>query len=448
MSKSKKILYDYFIESGKKEIKLLRKHFHIVGSGDNVRVGKEVSPEDVTNFFREYLAKIRPSNLGDEKIFPKPDPSKLRALYRGTPDANILLNIIIRHTLYVDQILIVDPFLTLNFNGPRGVLNKPEIWVSGLINQALCLCALEDWIELGLLLIFPNVFYYHPERLKIPESLQITDKQSKASEEKLIRNMLLGESPENRNSLLDVIARMEKNITDNERAQLLEDVDRYEHENPIRFKLPSNYFRKHFAKSETFSEVHISSSGGLPIIHAPEIATETGSFLIFEHQFEYEILCGNMEQGDKKIDSLQQLSLAFQNLDFPFLHNVPSKKALELREQGYLLSFRIYLRDCWQVITTTNDQQLLDTKIAEFRERLTSEYKILENDWRQIRKDLFTSAVITGAVTGLTVVASGSILLGVVSTLASTTATPASQSIKDLRQTNQKPLAVFLKLAH
>ena len=447
MSQKSKLSHDYFLESGKAEIRMLRKHFHIIGTGDNVRIAGEITTEDITDFFREYLARVRPPNLGDEKIFPKSDPTKLRSLYMGSPDANILLNVIVRHILYVDQVLIVDPFLTLiDFEHPKGPMKRPEMWVQVLANRALCLCALEDWVKSGLILIFPNVFYYHPEKLRIPDKWYIGSDQKQAFEKRLIRNLLVKEHPEVWDSVIDTIVKMGKNISTSERTQLFDEVHQYAEENPIRFRFPERYFDKYFGKSETVSTAQHDSTG-LPMAHASEIAEIVGAFLIFEDQFFYDTLCANVAQRDKKSDLLQQLSLAFQKLDFPFLHNVPSQKALELRKKGYLLSFRKYLHELWVAITSINDNRLLNEQMNEFRERLEVEYSQLEREWEQIRKDLYVSAVMTGIATGVSVV-SGNILLGLVPFVVGNMATPAHQSIKDIRQTYEKPLGIFLKLGH
>lgn len=448
MSKPKKTANDYFIDSGLKELKLLRKHFHIEGGGDDVHVTKEVTPADITNFYRDYFARVRPNRLGFDKILPKPNPTKLRALYMGDPDVNILLNIIVRHALYVDQILIVDPFLTLIFRDhPESVLKHPELWVTVVVNRALCVCALEEWIKQGLVLLFPNMFHYHPELLRIPSKLSNPPDLRQAFEHKLTRNLLVREHPEHRNAVLDLFARMGQEMSDSERSQLLEEAEQYERENPIRFRLASGYFDKHFPKSQTRGEIFATSNGGLPLIHASEFAEKTGSFLIFEDQFVYETLCVNFDQSNEKTDSLQQLSLAFQKLDFPFLHNMPLNKALQLRNEGYLLSFRNYLRELWQAITNTQSQQLLDAKIADFYDRLTSEYKQLEKEWEHMRRDFVISATITGVATGLTVIVPGNIALGFAAA-AGGLGIAGYQNIRDLREANKKPLAVFLKLAH
>jgi hypothetical protein len=450
MSKQKTTTKDYFVESGIKEIRLLRKHFHIVGDGDDVQVEREITPADVINFYTEYFARIRPSNLGSEKILPFPNRNKLRALYMGDVDANILLNTIIRHVLYVDQILIVDPFLTLilSKDHPKSVLNRPELWVSAIINRALCLCAIEEWVEQSIILLIPNVFYYHPEMLQRPQNYRTTPELQREFEHRMIRDLLLSESPENRDAMLDLFVSMGRKMSETERTDLLNEVKQYERENPIRFRLDTAFFDKHFSSSQTRSEIFATSNGGLPLFHASEIAQKTGSFLVFDYQYLYEMLCINFSQVDSKTDSFQQLSLAFQNLDFPFLHNVPSKKALELRNQGYLLSFRIYLRELWQTIIATENPQLLDDKIFDFRDRLTSEYSQLEKEWQQIRKDLLVSATVTGTISGLTVIAPGSISLGFAVAAAGGFGLSGYQAIKDLRQVNQNPLAVFLKLSH
>jgi hypothetical protein len=451
MPNRKKKPSNYFLESALKEIDLLRKHFHVEGNDDDVRIAEEVTPKDVINFYTDYFTRVRPSKLSLDKIFPEPDPRKLRALYMGNSDANYLLNVIIRHVLYVDQILIVDPFLTIFFGDhPQSVLKRPEEWVTTLVNWALCLCALEEWIKQGIILIIPHLFYYHPEWLTMPSSLRDTPAQRKAFEDNFIKEMLLRDLPERREAILDFLAKKGRKFTDDERAQLLEEVEQYERENPIRFRLASDYYIKHFPQSQTHGEIFGMSNGGLPLIHAPRIAERTGSFLIFQHQFVYENLCLNVNQtgGKSNTLSLQQLSLAFQELSFPFLNNISSKKALDLRNQGYLLSFRNYLRELWQAVTTIEDQQLLDSKIADFCDKLTAEYLHLEEEWEQIRKDFVVSAAITGAVTGLNVIAPGTIALAFAAAVGTGYGLAGYQSVKELRQVNQKPLAVFLKLAH
>src|SRR5438034_8703344 len=129
MSARKRTSSDYFIEAGIRETRLLRKYFHIAGRSDHVRVTEELGPNDILGFFREFSASVRPPRLSDKKILPEPDASRLRGLYVGQPDVNSILNLIVRHALYVDQIVLVDPFtLMLPPENPRSPQNHPEIW--------------------------------------------------------------------------------------------------------------------------------------------------------------------------------------------------------------------------------------------------------------------------------------------------------------------------------
>ena len=190
MSKSKTNSQSYFIRSGIKEVKLLRKHFHIKGVGEKVKFSKEISPNDIKTFYKEYLASIRPPNLGSEKVVPSPDRNTLRALYVGNPDVNTLLNVIIRHALYVDQIIITDPFLDrFMIYGDKGIMNQPESWGQVIANKALCLCALENWIEKGIVLIYPNFAYYFPNMIDqtkealVASGFKLTQSQQKQQEQ-------------------------------------------------------------------------------------------------------------------------------------------------------------------------------------------------------------------------------------------------------------------------
>jgi hypothetical protein len=367
----KKSRQDYFVRSGLKEISLLRKQFNIRGQGDDVRVAREVSPGSIKDFYREYFASVRPPSLGDDKILPRPDGSKLRAWYVGQPDVNVLLNLVVRHCLYVDQIVLVDPFIILPHDD---VLERPQVWAQTVINRALCLCALENWIEQELILVIPSVFHYYPElRQLISENPYAfyprhTDEQRQGSEHYFIARLLVNEPPDTRGALLDLIESMGRVFAEGERDELLSEAKQYEAKNPIRFRLSSSYYERHFKEMETSSQV-LDFTLSVPLLLAPIIAEEIGAFLIFEHRLSYDLLLANQRPMSARSDSLQQLALAFQGLDFPFLHNVPLKQALDLRNRGYLNSFRVYLRELWSTVAEAEENESLDAKIFEFSDR-------------------------------------------------------------------------------
>ncbi len=459
MTSKRKDSRSYFVKSALKEISLLRKYFNIKGQGDKVRVVGEILPTNIKSFYREYFASVRPHKLGNDKIFPKPDRSKLRAWYVGQPDVNLLLNLIVRHCLYVDQIVVVDPLITLLHDD---IQKRPQVWAQTIINRALCLCALEDWIRQEIILVVPSIFHYHPELRQLISNLpdvfypHLTKEQEREFERSMIIHLLVSEPPKSREAILDTISSMGRDFAENERTELIEEAEQYEAKYPIRFRLSSDYFKKHFKGMDEPSHI-IDQSLSVPLLLAPVIAEEIGAFLIFERQILYNLITANQAPINIRYDTLQQLAIAFQGLDFPFLHNISLKKALELRKKGYLESFRVYLRELWSTVAATEENELLDEKVLEFSDRLKSEYAILEREWQSIQKELRVKAVTSGLVVGLS--AASAIVVGnidwTVGAIAATSAGLFKEQIAGytgssakLQETYQNPLSVFLTLEH
>lgn len=447
----------FFAQSALKEIALLRKHFKIKGSGEHVYIAEEILASNIPEFFQEYFAFVRPPNLGVDKILPKPDGSILRAWYVGQPDVNYLLNLVVRHALYVEQIVVTDPFIILPHNQ---VLERPQVWAEVIINRALCLCALEDWIREEIVLIIPSIFHYVPELeqtiARAPHAFfpRQTNKAIEKFEQLFLLRFLVHELPENREAALDFIEMKGKVFKQGERDKLLEAAEQHEARYPIRFRLSSKFYERHFKGMRSTSQI-LDFTLGVPLVLAPIIAKDMGAFLIFEKSFFYELLGSEGAVTEARLDSLQQLAIAFQGLEFPFLHNISLKQALSLRKKGYLNSFRVYLRDLWSTVTNEEENETLEAKVFEFIDRLKAEYSVLEIDWNNIQKELKVKAVTSGLVVGLS--AASTIVIGnmewTVGAIASALAGLAKEQVYGYMGSNEKvqetlknPLSVFLLL--
>jgi hypothetical protein len=455
---SNKSEQDYFLKSALREISLLRKNFGIEGKGDEVRVVKVVSPNNVIDFYREYLASVRPKNLGAEKTLPRSDNNKFRGLYLGQPDVNILLNLIVRHCLYVDQIVLVDPLMSpLSF----GVLDKPEGWMEVLINRALCLCALEEWVRKNIVLIIPDPLYYRPDVHKVitenaPKYLLSISKDNHKDWRTIIVRTLVNEREEYRESILDILENMGETFAREERDDLLIEAKRFEEKYPIRFRLSHEFYEKHFKETSARGQV-IDFSLGMSLVAAPYVAEIIGAFLLFEHRHHYDEINHSLQKLQKSGNSrLQKIAVAFQQLDFPFLHDVKLKQALKLREKGYLSRFRVYLKDLWDLSSGKLNDSDFDSQTQEFVDRLTSEYSTLQHEWEFIKTDLRSKAIKSGLIVGLT--AGSTLVLGNINMPLSTLSGLGAGVLKEyffsgysdtaekVAQTSNQPLFVFLAL--
>mgnify|MGYP003382102403 CR=1 FL=1 len=145
--------------------------------------------------------------------------------------------------------------------------------------------------------------------------------------------------------------------------------------------------------------------------------------------------------------------MAFQELGFPFLHNVTLKEALSIRKQGYLHSFRLYLRELWSAISQLEEIDSLDDKVFEFTERLKAEFETIEREWRGIRKELRVKAVTSGLTVGLSAgsaIVIGNLSVGVFAGLASALVKESidgyAGSASKMVAIQKNPLSMFLLL--
>jgi hypothetical protein len=409
----------------------------------------------VESFFTEYIASIRPPNLGARKILPQPNSKILRALYIGSPSANSFLNNLVRHSLYVDQILITDPFQSIvMLDHPQNVRDDPSIWIEVVVNKAIAVCAISEWIESDIVRVMPNPFYYHRDVLFQSadewkaRGLQISPEHSDEIIEEFLVELLLSEEESDWDGLLDSVEAMDRPMTDSDREHFKSRAQEHERQFPVRYRLSRQMMEK-IEYKQGFSSKMISQGGGTPVHLAPEIANLTGSFMLFEKRRNYELLVRNF--GRPESDRFHEIALAFQDLDFPFLHNVPIDVALQAHREGHLSRFRNYLRETWGSAVTDESAEYDEGSSRAFSDRLSTEYASLQNDWDSIRKDFKLGAISRGIWSGASVVVAGTLHwaiggAGVVGSLAAAVREYRElSSRRDLAKS--KPLSIFVELA-
>lgn len=451
-----KLKYNFFQNRGIKEIHLLRKHFEIEGSGEKVKINN-ISIESIRKFYREYIATVSPVSLKSENILPTPDLNILRALYVGDADANMFINNVVRHSLYVDQILISDPLQSQIMLSPQdGVMTSPGKWIVTVANYALSLCSIEDWIKEGLILIIPKFSFYYPQVVQSfaqhyhQKALIVTKDYADKNRLAFCVNLIARAHPDDREAWIQSLI-FHKVLTEQDDLEnLYKLVDSYEKQNPIRFRLPMKDNRKYFLNNELPTQI-LSIDRGVPFTLANEISKETGSYLIFENKGLYDLYSKLIDEESRKPNSFEQIAIAFQGLDFPFLNNVTIDQALQIRKKGYLSSFRQYLNSLWITLSTTEDEQELEKKLFNYIDRLKAEYSTLEREWNDIYRELRIDALTKGAAAGLATVAVGNInlsfglLTGLGISLLSGVADYQKHS-SAIREAKRNPLAIFVDL--
>lgn len=446
---------NYFHRSGKKLLSLIEKHLSVSGKNEDVKFGEHINEQSVDSFYTEYLASVRPSKLRPEKILPRPASTKLRGLYLGSPTPNSLLNNLVRHSLYVDQILLTDPFQSIvMLDSEKNVRQEPGIWLETVINNAIAIQAISDWIEADIVRLIPNPFYYYRDvmfksaDMWVDKGVQINEFQQKELREEIIAQLLLAEDQDHWDQIFKYLIEDDPLVSESDKERIFGLAKAKINAFPVRFQVTDDLLEK-----IKFRQGHpgtiISFGGGIPIHLAPEVSKLTGSFMLFENQRTYDILIQNF--GEPSESSFENISLAFQDLEFPFLHNVPISIALQARKEGYLHKFRSYLRDVWSSSLGEDVGPLPESQALTFIDRLEAEYHDLKDEWDVIKKDLRLSAIEKGAKTGASAIVAGSLNWAAG---AATMVGSLASAVNDYRKISKRinaaernPLAVFVDLS-
>lgn len=385
----------YLRQSGLRLARLSRKYFGITGRDEDLTVDRQPTRQDVEGFLTEYRASIRPETIADVKILPAAGAT-LRTLLWGPPLPNAVLNDVVRLSLYADEILVLDPFSSLFVRGslhpkPESPHVQPEQWIEQLVNYALLVCALEPWLEAGLVLLFPRARNFATN----PPAFDAMALDAAA------RGVLTVDGPEATQDMLEFVALIAHNelelslligqtfpeIPDSDRPEVVSALMAFRRAHPIRYNEPRR------------SGASITASGsGQNIFEATWVADRTGAYVVPRTATERRLYrqVARMTPGT---DSEDALVAAFASAPLPMLNNVSLRDALALRKTQRLQRLRTYLHEVWSAVSDANaGAPKSRERERELADRLAGEYAAAHDEWTAIYKDLGITGATTAAI--------------------------------------------------
>jgi SEC-C motif len=363
------------------------------------------SAERITELY-EYVGSLWPKETDVYALLPDVGEA-LTGYFLGEARPEDLLRNVIRLSLYVDHVFVLDPFLK-----PWRVQEKyrptlhPEQhrWVT--LRLVLWALALEPWIRSGIVTIIPDPFDFDdvfiPFALNAARSrgLPRVEPRELARLSKNQRDEMFGFWLSLPESYLARVAR-EQGASEAE----IEDLSRYLAElrrlSPFP-DLPQGEQRR--------SQLYQLDIGG-PIEDALLICQLTGSFPysdIRSRQQQLELFAQGLPSES---NIWTPLSSAFTALEFRFLNNVNLNYVDDLRHQDRPSMMRSYLRRLWRKVVS--DSEITDAIVRDFTDELAEQYRIALEEWRSIEDAATANAARTaiGSLTALFLLDSPSTLL-------------------------------------
>jgi hypothetical protein len=378
------------------------------------KVKASISNAQIREFY-EFVAALWPPSTKLIEMFPASD-SHLRALYLGEYEPELMVENVLRFSLYTDQIVLINPFENPNIVAEEfNPIAHPGDWRLDTLRMIFHLMMMGPWIEKGYVIFIPNPGDFDPalrkkswslaeQRLKGNPHLQ-EDVDASFMKQKMRRTFLTAP----RDYVERTIREMETQISD---EKVREFAEYWEAE---RAKDP-------FLTGETIDKMSsqiVTMRTGANLEMGMYICQAMGAFPYTNMRFRWNEILGARNQFDPTMEVWSPLTNAFQQLKFKFLDKVDPKFAYSIRQDGRLEGFRAYLRKIWKAVDGQPDPSKSQGLARDFRDELTQSYNEAKTEWDKIDLDLLkwatptVAAGITAGLFSLTLPAAGFAVAGV-----------------------------------
>jgi hypothetical protein len=379
------------------------------------RIKKGIQPADIRRLY-EVVGAIWPPN--SDLAGSLTTNNKLRGLYLGDVEPELIINNVFRMALYTDEILVGNPFhLPHRAHGEFSPIDNPGAFKADTVKVLYAVRMLRPLLKMGIVNFIPSPGDFDPELeanfLKqaerrvgdgpVPEvMLKEHDKSQRADLRRILYSL-----PESHR-----IAEIRRIMPWLSERQVHETAEYMENE--IR-QDPAAYEGSVIAGGGQFQGVRC----GFNLETAVYICSQAAAFPYTSLQWKWREILSAVEAGiPGDADPWSPLTKGFQELDFRFLDKVDPSFLAELRQEHRLESFRRFLRKVWIDIGGETDLSKQPSLARDLRDQLASEHELARDEWKKIDRDLvlWTSSMPASAATialGAGVVEVGSLLINV-----------------------------------
>lgn len=348
------------------------------------------TPEAVRKI-HEALIDIWPLNTDIHSVL-KGARSDVSGLYVGDYRREYIFKGLIRHSIYANKMIVVDPFVyPYSVRDEYNPILNPEQHRKETLKNVNFWFSLVPWIEAGIVEIIrtPNHFdrklnwnSLKKQYKKFEENEELRKILEKSVSEfstrekgKMIFKQLSLPAPNEYLKKLFIDAHLGKHgLTLEEFIAFIEEK---------RGKDPD--FLETFKPGKNTRQLITFSSGASYEI-AKLTANLTGSYLVTDIYSRWKEIEIDRESQNVESREWAPLAKAFQSLEFKFLNNLNLEHALILRKEKRLEHLRVFLRKVWKSACTAEPFSEINAK--NLADELVSEIKRAEVEWKQIDLDL------------------------------------------------------------
>lgn len=397
----------------------------------------------------EAIMEVWPLDTNIDNVLSK-TRDDVSGLYIGDYDNKYIFNGIVRHSIYSNKILVVDPFVyPHSMKDEYNPILEPDQYREQTLKNVNFWFSLMPWIDAGIVEIIRTPADF--DRKLNWESIQRQQNKFKENNElqKASRESTRELSVRHKKDMAfhDFILTAPNEILEKNFQRFgyekcgLTSKEFIEHIEKMREEDPN--FLEPLAPGKKSGQLLIFSTGANYEI-AKITSNLTGSYLVTDIYSRWKEIEIDRQNHNAENKEWAPFAKAFQNVQLKYLNNISLQHALILRKEKRLESLRIFLRKVWK---SARSEDLFSENNAKFlAEELTDEIKKADHEWKQIDRDLlkwFATDVILS--TGAFITQGYGEFLAAATGIASLIKLAVTHKERDSFQ-NKFPAAFFMKI--
>ncbi len=371
------------------------------------------TPEAVKRI-HEALIDIWPLKTDIQSVL-KGASTDVSGLYVGESQPENILKSLVRHSIYANKMIVVDPFVyPYSVRDEYNPVLMPEQYRMQTLRNVIFWFSLVPWIEAGIVEIIrtPDDFdrklkwdslkrqqKKFEENKKLRKALEESTSKfvdSKQMEEEMYRQLILPAPNEYLEKLFQDLDLGKEGLTFEE---FIASIEKKREEDP--------YFLETVKPGKNISQLLIFSSGASYDI-AKLTANLTGSYLVTDIYSRWKEIEVDRESQNAESREWSPFAKAFQSLKLKFLNNLDLEHALILRKEKRLEHLRVFLRKVWKSACTVEPISEINANLLA--DELKDEIKKAEVEWKKIDRkllDWFGNEVKAGLIVAGPMIVSG-----------------------------------------
>jgi hypothetical protein len=364
--------------------------FGTLGKAQGWKDYKAAFTADAVRKIHEALMDLWPPDIDIVAALER-QPNDVSGLYIRDYGSEYITRAIVRHSIYANCILLIDPFVyPISIRDEYNPIVNPEQYRAQTLKNVNFWFALLPWIEAGIVArIRPPADFDARLNWAIMEApmkkLEKNEELKKANKESVdelsIRHeqkfayqpLVLGAPDSHLRRKFEELGLGKNGLNVDE---FLKSIQQERGQDPD-FLAPLS------PKSE--AQLYMMTTGA-SYPSATMTAGITGSYLFIDIHVKWREIELDRESHSAENKVWAPFAKALQNASLRYLNNIRLEHALALRQEGRLESLRGFLRKVWK--DASADDQFDGKNAILLAEELTERFQDAEQEWKQIDRDL------------------------------------------------------------